>query len=177
MKNQNVERLIEFNDNWGKRVVKEYLINAGINEADIFDTKKYDCVDLIISYHNSIQIIEIKNRYTPPKLYNHLPAFGLQDVKYEAMMNKKKELEKYHQKPVIMYYANLAKDELVCHNLNKIDITQLEVQERYTQRKNGSEIKDLHKYYQLPYSTGKINNIPKHFIDERNDFFSRSTWE
>lgn len=177
MTDENKERLIAFNDYFGKKVVKQHLLEQGISEDKIFDTKKYCSVDFIIQMEDKIFCIEIKNRYCPNKFYKNLKAFGLQDDKHTAIEKFKEELEEYHQKKVIVSYVNLTQDEFVYHNLSSINIKKLEVQERETQNQTGSNKKAKHLYYQLPYSTGKKNKIKKIDMDERDDFFSRSSWE
>jgi len=169
------ERLTQFNDYWGKKVVKEYLIKNGVDENTIYDTKKYDCCDLIVEMGGTIHIIEIKNRYTPPKYYRELPAYGIQDVKYNKLLFKKKEIEVYHNKKCRIHYINLSEHHMYVHDITDVDRSSLEVQERYTNKQHQSDVKVLHKYYQLKVNAEytKSHQLPDELKQERMVYYGK----
>lgn len=173
MKNTTNERLTEFNDYWGKKVVKQFLINNGVDENTIYDTQKYDCCDLIVEMGGTIHIIEIKNRYTPPKYYRELPAYGLQDIKWNKLNYKKKELEVHHNKKCKIYYINLSEHNMYVHDITDININNLEKQTRETNKQHQSEIKELHDYYQLRVDATytKSHPINNEYKEERDLYY------
>jgi len=167
------ERLRQFNDYWGKKVVKSFLIDNGVDENTIYDTKKYDCCDLIVEMSGTIHIIEIKNRWTPPKYYRQLESYAIQDVKYDKLIQRAKDIEVAHNKRCKIWYINMSQHNMLVHDITDIDISKLEIQPRWTNKQHNSEDKELHNYYQLqvdaPYTkTHPINNGLK---EERGLFY------
>lgn len=177
MNSENAERLAEFNDYYGKKIVRNHLLSKGVAKDKIFDTRKYYAVDLIVEWKNIIYLIEIKNRYCPPKYYRNLQGFALHDKKYESIQELMKELEVYHNKEVRAKYVNITQTDFYLHDITNLNLNELELQVKETQLKTGSKKKKENNFYQLPPATGKKNNLNKKDMNERDDYFSRGNWE
>jgi hypothetical protein len=176
MSEQLQEELKDFDDNFGKKVVSDYLISKGIGRESIhLTTGKYDSFDMFVEMGNTLHLIEIKNRHSPPKYYHNLHLFGLCDTKYEGMIKaKEKYRDKY--KDVRICFIVLTEKDILFYDITNLDVDSLEKQNRLSQHETGSDKRQFKNFYQLPKSIAKINPIKQEHINERKTFYKSKNW-